>query len=114
MQYSTAQINNNIRKVLEEGKSNDDAFDFFLKMNMVNDLGPERPFITKGPSPAEIRINLLRNNAIDKDDIKLEMTSAKHPTQRLVVRLSSTCTLYAEQSYDALQVTVNGKNLTVM
>lgn len=112
--YTKVQINNNISKLLEEGKSNDDAFDFFLKMNMVNDLGPERPFITKGPSPAEIRINLLRNNAIDKDDIKLEMTSAKHPTQRLVVRLSSTCTLYAEQSYDALQVTVNGKNLTVM
>ena len=112
--YTKVQINNNISKLLEEGKSNDDAFDFFLKMNMVNDLGPERPFITKGPSPAEIRINLLRNNAIDKDDIKLEMTSAKHPTQRLVVRLSSSCTLYAEQSYDSLQVTVNEKNLTVM
>ena len=113
--YTKAQINNNISKLLEEGKSNDVAFDFFLKMNMVNDLGPERPFITKGPSPAEVRIHLLGNDGIDKDDIKLEMTnSKKSSTQRLVVRLSSSCTLYAEQSYDSLQVTVNEKNLTVM
>ena len=112
--YTKAQINNNISKLLEEGKSNDVAFDFFLMMNMVNDLGPERPFITKAPTPAEVRIHLLGNDAIDKDDVKLEMTNAKIPIQRLVVRLSSSCTLYAEQSYDSLQVTVNEKNLTVM
>lgn len=112
--YTKAQINNNISKLLEEGKSNDVAFDFFLMMNMVNDLGPERPFITKAPTPAEVRIHLLSNDAIDKDDVKLEMTNAKIPIQRLVVRLSSNCTLYAELSYNSLQVTVNGRNLTVM
>lgn len=112
--YIKAQINNNISKLLEEGKSNDVAFDFFLMMNMVNDLGPERPFITKAPTPAEVRIHLLGNDAIDKDDVKLEMTNAKIPIQRLVVRLSSNCTLYAELSYNSLQVTVNGRNLTVM
>ena len=112
--YTKAQINNNISKLLEEGKSNDDAFHFFLKMKMVNDLGPERPFITKAPTPAEVRIHLLGNDAIDKDDVKLEMTNAKIPIQRLVVRLSSNCTLYAELSYNSLQVTVNGRNLTVM
>lgn len=112
--YTKAQINNNISKLLEEGKSNDVAFDFFLMMNMVNDLGPERPFITKAPTPAEVRIHLLGNDAIDKDDVKLEMTNAKIPIQRLVVRLSSNCTLYAELSYNSLQVTVNGRNLTVM
>ena len=112
--YTKAQINNNISKLLEEGKSNDVAFDFFLMMNMVNDLGPERPFITKAPTPAEVRIHLLGNDAIDKDDVKLEMTNAKIPIQRPVVRLSSNCTLYAELSYNSLQVTVNGRNLTVM
>ena len=112
--YTKAQINNNISKLLEDGKSNDVAFDFFLMMNMVNDLGPERPFITKAPTPAEVRIHLLGNDAIDKDDVKLEMTNAKIPIQRLVVRLSSNCTLYAELSYNSLQVTVNGRNLTVM
>ena len=39
MQYSKVQINNNIRRLLEEGRSNDDALDFFLMMNMMNDLG---------------------------------------------------------------------------
>lgn len=112
--YTKAQINNNISKLLEEGKSNDVAFDLFLMMNMVNDLGPERPFITKAPTPAEVRIHLLGNDAIDKDDVKLEMTNAKIPIQRLVVRLSSNCKLYAELSYNSLQVTVNGRNLTVM
>ena len=115
MQYTKVQINNNIHKLLEEGKSNDDALDFFLMMNMMNDLGPERPFITNVPSPAEVRIHLLEYNDIDKDDIKLEQTnSAKSTTQRLVVKLSPTCTLYAEKVRDALQVTINGKNLTVM
>ena len=112
--YTKAQINNNISKLLEEGKSNDVAFDLYLKMRMVNDLGPERPFITKAPTPAEVRIHLLGNDAIDKDDVKLEMTNAKIPIQRLVVRLSSNCTLHAELSYNSLQVTVNGRNLTVM
>ena len=31
-----------------------------------------------------------------------------------MVKLSPTCTLYAEKVRDALQVTINGKNLTVM
>lgn len=88
MQYSKVQISNNIRRLLEEGRSNDDALDFFLMMNMKNELGPERPFITNVPSPAEVRIHLLEHNDIDKNDIKFEQTnSAKSPTQRLVVRL---------------------------
>ena len=115
MQYSKVQINNNIRRLLEEGRSNDDALDFFLMMNMKNDLGPERPFITNVPSPAEVRIQLLEYNDIDKRDIKLEQTnSAKSPTQRLVVRLSPACTLYAEMVHASLQVTINDKILTVM
>ena len=113
--YSKAEINNSIRSLLESGRSNDDALDCFLQMNMMNDLEPERPFVRMGPSPSEVHMHLIGNDVIDKDDIKLEMTNAKKSsTQRLVVRLSSSCTLYAEQSYDSLQVTVNEKNLTVM
>ena len=115
MVYTKVQIDNNIRKLLEEGRSNDDLFDFYLKMNMQNDLGPEQAFITKVPTPAEVRIHLLGNDTIDKDDIKLEMTkSANSNAQRLVVRLSPTCTLYAEQAYSSLQVTINEKNITFM
>ena len=52
MQYTKAQINNNIRRVLEDGRSNDDALDLFLKMNMENDLGPElRCILTKLEAP---------------------------------------------------------------
>ena len=101
--------------MVEEGRSNDDALDFFLKMNMMNDLGPERPFITKVPSPAEIRIRLLEYDDIDKDDIKLEMTNPNNSNaQRLVVKLSPFCSLYAEMVHSSLQVTINEKNLTVM
>ena len=45
MEYSNVQINNNICRALEEGRSNDDALDLFLMMNMTNDLGTERPFV---------------------------------------------------------------------
>ena len=115
MQYTKEQINNNIRKLLEEGRSNDDLLDFYLKMNMVNDLGPEQPFVTKKPSPAEVKIHLLGNGTIGDDDIKLvTINSPKSNGQRLVVKLSPNCTLFAEQSYDSLQVTINGKNMTVM
>ena len=112
MQYTNVQINNNIRRLLEEGKSNDDALDFFLKMNMQNDLGPEQPFVTKAPLPAEVRMHLLGNGTVDDDDIKLEMNQGTKP--RLVVRLSPSCMLYAEQSHSALQVTINEKNITFM
>ena len=115
MQYSTAQINNNIRKVLEEGKSNEDALDLFLKMNMQNDLGPERLFIMNGPSLSEVHMNLLGNDDIANDDIKLEMMKgARIYTQRLVVKLSPTCTLYAETSHSSLHITINEKNMTSM
>ena len=100
MTYTKAQINNNISKLLEEGKSNDDALHFFLKMKMVNDLGPERPFITKAPSPAEVKIHLLGYDDIPQDDVILELPNqAKNNTQRLVFKLSPA---------------VNGKNLTAM
>ena len=89
MTYTKAQINNNISKLLEEGKSNDDALHFFLKMKMVNDLGPERPFITKAPSPAEVKIHLLGYDDIPQDDVILELPNqAKNNTQRLVFKLS--------------------------
>lgn len=115
MQYTNIQITNNIRKVLEDGRSNEDALDIFLKMNMVNDLSPERPFITKGPSPSDVHMNLIGNDDIDKNDFKLELTKGtKIPSQRLVVKLSPTCTLYAEMSYSSLQVTINQKNMTCM
>lgn len=115
MQYTKVQINNNIRKILEEGKSNNDALDLYLKMRMVNDLGPECPFITKGPSPSEVHMNLIGNHDIDKDDFRLEMIKGtKFPTQRLVVKLSPTCTFYAEKSYSSLQVTINENNITSM
>ena len=52
MIYTKEQINNNIRRMLEEGRNNDDALDLFLKMKMENNLGPEQAFIKKGPSPA--------------------------------------------------------------
>lgn len=59
---------------MENGRSNDDALDLYLKMNMENDLGNERPFIKKGPSPSDIHMNLIGNHVIDKDDFKLEVT----------------------------------------
>ena len=74
MQYTKVQINNNIRRALENGRSNDDALDLYLKMNMENDLGNERPFIKKGPSPSDIHMNLIGNHVIDKDDFKFEVT----------------------------------------
>jgi hypothetical protein len=115
MQYTKVQINNNICKLLEEGRSNDYALDFFLKMNMVNDLGPEQPFITKVPTPAEVRMQLLGNDDIDEKDIKLEMIKGPNcPIQRLVVKLSPTCLLFAEKFHDSLQVTINGRNITFM
>lgn len=113
MQYTKVQINSNIRRALEDGRSNDDALDLYLKMNMENDLGNERPFIRKGPSPSDVHMNLIGNDVIDKDDFRLELTKGtKIPTQRLVVKLSPTCTLYAEKSYASLQVTINEKNMT--
>jgi hypothetical protein len=113
MQYTKVQINNNIRRALEDGRSNDDALDLFLKMNMENDLSNERPFIRQGPSPSDVHMNLIGNDVIDKDDFRLELTKGtKIPTQRLVVKLSPTCTLYAEKSYASLQVTINEKNMT--
>ena len=115
MEYTKVQINNNIRNLLEEGYSNDDALDFFLRMSMTNDLSCERPFITKGPSPSDVYDNLIGNDVISKDDFKLEMTKGtKVPTQRLVVRLSPTCTLYAEMVHVSLQVTINEKMMTFM
>ena len=125
--YSTLQINNNIRKMLEEGKSNDDALDFYLKMNMQNDLGPEQAFVSKAPLPAEVRMRLLEYDGIDKDDVVLELANPANPANprnpanqanstnpRLIVKLSPVFTLYAEKVRDSLQVTVNDKILTVM
>ena len=114
MEYTKAQINNNIRSLLAEGHSNDDALDLFLKMNMMNNLSNECPFLVKGPTPSEVHMSLVGNDVIDKDDFKLEMTNTKIPIQRLVVRLSSTCTLYAEKYYSSLRVTINDKNITCM
>ena len=113
MQYTKVQINRNICRALEDGRSNDDALDLYLKMNMENDLGPERPFIKKGPSPSDIHMNLIGNHVIDKDDFKLEVTKkTKIPVQRLVVKLSPTCTLYAETYHYSMHVTINEKILT--
>ena len=115
MRYSNKQINNNIRRVIEEGKSNDDALDLFLMMNMMNDLGTERSFVMKGPSPSDVHMHLFGNNVFGKDDFKLKMASGKNfMTQRLVVRLSPNCTLYAETIHSSLQVTINEKNMTTM
>ena len=112
MKYTKAQISNNIRSALEEGRSNEDALDVFLKMNMMNDLSDERPFIKTGPTLSDIHMNLIGNEFISKDDFKLEMTKGNKPTQRLVVRLSPTCTLYAEMCHSLLQVTINEKMMT--
>jgi hypothetical protein len=114
MKYTKAQISNNIRSVLEEGRSNEDALDVFLKMNMMNDLSDERPFIRTGPTLSDIHMNLIGNEFISKDDFNLEMTKGNKPTQRLVVRLSPTCTLYAEMWHSSLQVTINEKMMTFM
>ena len=115
MQYTKVQINSNIRKTLEYGRSNAEALDLYLKMNMENDLGPERPFIWKGPSLTEIHTNLIGNQVIDMNDFKLEVTKkSKIPVQRLVVRLSPTCTLYIEASHSILHVTINETILTGM
>lgn len=113
MQYTKSQINNNIRRALEDGRSNDEALDLYLRMCMENDLGPERPFTRKGPSPADVHMNLIGNEVIAKGDFKLEVTKKSNvPVQRLVVKLSPTCTLYAETSGWALQVTINNNFMT--
>lgn len=115
MKYDKAQINYNIRSLLEEGKSNADALDLFLMMNMVNDLTDERPSITKGPSPYEVHMNLVGNDVIEKDDFQLELVKGnKSFTQKLIVKLSPMCTLYAEMNYFTLHVTINKKNMTCM
>lgn len=115
MQYTKVLINNNIRRALEEGKSNDDALDLFLMMNMVNDLPNERPFITKGPSPSEVHMNLIGNDVIGKDDFQLKTIIDKtFYTLKLIVKLSPTYTLYAEMNRSTLQVTINDKNMTCM
>jgi hypothetical protein len=114
MQYSKVQIINNITKLLEEGHSNDYALDLFLRMQMMNDLGPEQPFITKEPLPAEVKMHLLGNGTISDSDIKLELTSSKCPSPRLMVKLSPAFTLYAERVHSSLQLTINDKNYTVM
>ena len=115
MPYSKVQINNNIRKALEEGKSNADALDLFLMMNMENDFPNERPFITKGPSPSEVHMNLIGYDVIGKDDFQLIMDKSKTVfTQKLIVKLSPTCTLHAEMNHSTLQVTINEKYMTCM
>ena len=115
MQYTKVQISNNIRRALEEGQSNDDALDLFLMMNMVNDLPNERPFIMKGPSPSEVHMNLIGNDAIGKNDFHLKMAKGnKFFTKKLIVKLSPACTLHAETNHSTLQVTINEKNMTCM
>ena len=114
MIYTKAQISNNITKMLEEGRSNDYALDLFLKMRMVNDLGPDQPFVIKVPSPAEVRMQLMGNGTISDSDIKLGLANSKNPSPRLLVKLSPACTLYAERVHSALQLTINDKNLTAM
>lgn len=115
MEYSNVQINNNICRALEEGRSNDDALDLFLMMNMTNDLGTERPFVRRRPSASDVHMNLLGNNVIDKEDFKLKMVNGtKFPTQRLIVKLSPNCTLHAEDNHSSLLVTVNGNNMAAM
>ena len=113
MLYNKLQINNSVRKALEEGKSNDDALDLFLMMNMVNDLPNESPFITKGPSPSEVHMNLIGNDVIGKNDFQLKMDKGKtFFTQKLIVKLSPICTLHTETNHSTLQVTINEKNMT--
>ena len=115
MRYSKVIIASNIRKVLEEGKSNADALGLFLMMNMVNNLPNERPFITKGPSPSDVQRHLIGNDVIGKDDFQLKMVmSKKFFTQKLIVKLSPAYTLYAETNHSNLQVTINEKNMTCM
>lgn len=127
MSYTEKQINKNILRALEEGKSNDDALDLFLMMNMVNDLPNGGKYIPNGPSPSEVHMNLVGNDVIGKDDFQLKMVKSKQIfTQKLIVKLSPTCILYAEMSscqpscrpgthnYFALQVTINEKNMTSM
>ena len=113
MRYSKVLIGNNIRRALEEGKSNADALDLFLMMNMVNDLPNECPSITKGPSPSDVHMNLIGNDVIGKDDFRLKMVmSKKFFTQQLIVKLSPAYTLYAETNRSSLQVAINEKNMT--
>jgi hypothetical protein len=114
MKYTKAQISNNIRSVLEEGRSNEDALDVFLKMNMMNDLSDERPFIRTGPTLSDIHMNLIGNESISNDDFKLVMRKGNKPTQRLVVKLSPTCTLYAVRWRSSIQGTINEKMMTYM
>ncbi len=113
MEYNRKQICDQIRIALEGGKSIADALDLFLMMNMNNDLTNECTSIKSGPSPSDVHMNLIGNGVIDKDDIQLKsIQNKKSITQKLIVKLSPGCTLYAEMYYLTLQVTINEKNAT--
>jgi hypothetical protein len=114
MLYTKVQISNNIAKTLEEGRSNDYALGLYLMMRMMNDLGPEQPFVTKVSSPGEVRMHLMGNGTISDSDINLELPSNKYPYPRLLVKLSPACIIYAEKVHSALQLTINDKRHTVM
>ena len=115
MKYSKVQIENTVRRALEEGNSKADVLDHFLSMIMENDLPNECPSITKGPSPSDVHMNLIGNDVIGKDDFQLKVIMDKHHySQKLVVKLLPTCTLYAETNRSCLQVTINEKNMTCM
>ena len=112
MTYSRQAIRNRVLRVLSEGNSTNDALDMFLMMNMSNDLGEERPFITKGPTLSDISMHLLGNGVIGDEDIKVKMFKGlKMPVQRLVVKLSPSCTIYAETSRNVLLVNINDKSI---
>ena len=115
MRYTKVLINNNIRRALEDGLSNDKSLDIFLMMSMMNDLPKERPFIMNGPSPNEVHVHLIGNDDIEEDDIQLKMVkSNKYFTQKLMVKLSPVCTLYAERYHSTLKVTINENEMTGM
>ena len=113
MEYNRKQISDRIRIALEGGTCIADALDLFLMMNMENDLTNECTSIKTGPSPSDVYINLIGNGVIDKNDFQLKtINSKKNFTQKLIVKLSPGCTLYAEMYYLTLQVTINEKNTT--
>ena len=112
MEYSKQQINNNIARLLFEGKDNEDALAFFLMMKMVNDLDEKSPYLYQKTTPKEIHLNLLGNGVIDEKDFHLErFNGLNFPYPRLIVRLSPTCTMQFEETTRNLYFSINEKKL---
>lgn len=106
-------IRNCIIRALSEGHSNEDALDSFLMMKMENSIENSKRKILLCPSLSEVYKHMIGNQTIQESDYELKSSNAMiMPHQRLIVKLSPSCTLYIEKSGGQFQVTINEKSFT--